>query len=44
MIRERDESMEVFEHSVSGVLVILVMIVLGYILAERGWFDQKSSN
>ncbi len=43
MIRERDESMEVFEHSVSGVLVILVMIVLGYILAERGWFDQKSS-
>ncbi|KRL04895.1 AEC family transporter [Liquorilactobacillus oeni] len=34
--------MEVFEHSVSGVLVILIMIILGYILAEKGWFDQKS--
>ena len=40
---ERDENMEVFEHSISGVLVILVMIVLGYILAERGWFGENST-
>ncbi|WP_057829597.1 AEC family transporter [Liquorilactobacillus cacaonum] len=35
--------MKVFEHSISGVLVILVMIVLGYILAERGWFNEKAT-
>ncbi|WP_281164124.1 AEC family transporter [Liquorilactobacillus sicerae] len=34
--------MEVFLHSVAGVLVILVMIVLGYILTERNWFDENS--
>lgn len=34
--------MQVFEHSIGGVLVILVMIVLGYILTERNWFDEHS--
>lgn len=35
--------MQVFYHSISGVLVILVMIAVGYILAERKWFDGRSS-
>ena len=34
--------MEVFEHSFAGVLVILVMIVVGYVLTEKHWFDEKS--
>ncbi|KRN05909.1 malate permease [Liquorilactobacillus sucicola DSM 21376 = JCM 15457] len=42
-MRKRSEAMQVFEHSISGVLIILVMIVLGYVLAERKWFDEKST-
>ena len=34
--------MAVFVRSVSGVLIILVMIGLGYILSRRGWFDEQS--
>lgn len=32
-----------FFQGIEGVLVILVMICVGYFLAERGWFDKKSS-
>lgn len=35
--------MQVFYHSISGVLVILVMIIVGYVLTERKWFDGRSS-
>lgn len=35
--------MSVFLSSISGVLVILIMVAVGYILAERKWFDEKSS-
>lgn len=35
--------MAVFLSSISGVLVILVMVAVGYILTERGWFDDKSA-
>ncbi len=35
--------MAVFLSSVSGVFIILVMVAIGYILTERGWFDEKSS-
>ncbi|MCP0887512.1 AEC family transporter [Ligilactobacillus sp. WILCCON 0076] len=35
--------MQVFVHSISGVLVILIMVVVGYILAKKGWFDEKAS-
>ena len=34
--------MAVFVKSVSGVLIILVMIALGYVLSRRGWFDDKA--
>lgn len=34
--------MAVFWTSVSGVLVILGMILVGYVLGEKGWFDAKS--
>ncbi|MBM7643294.1 AEC family transporter [Streptococcus loxodontisalivarius] len=36
--------MQIFFNSISGILIILLMVVLGYILAEKGWFDAKSSN
>lgn len=35
--------MSVFLNSISGVLVILVMISVGYFLARAGWFDEHSS-
>ncbi|MHA8137879.1 AEC family transporter [Lactobacillaceae bacterium Scapto_B20] len=35
--------MEVFQSSISGILVILLMIALGYGLAKFNWFDEKSS-
>ncbi|KIS03783.1 AEC family transporter [Paucilactobacillus wasatchensis] len=35
--------MAVFLSSVSGVFIILVMVAIGYILTERGWFDESSS-
>ena len=34
--------MGVFVSSVSGVLIILVMITLGYVLARFGWFDEQA--
>lgn len=34
--------MAVFIRSVSGVLIILVMIGLGYVLSRRGWFDEQA--
>ncbi|MGX6429321.1 AEC family transporter [Levilactobacillus yonginensis] len=34
--------MAVFIRSVSGVLIILVMISLGYVLSRRGWFDDQA--
>lgn len=35
--------MAVFFQSISGVLVILVMIAVGYFLEQKGWFDDKST-
>lgn len=35
--------MAVFLHGISGVLIILVMIAIGYILTKRNWFDPKSA-
>ncbi|MFT8316782.1 MAG: AEC family transporter [Sporolactobacillus sp.] len=35
--------MGTFLSSIQGVLVILIMVSVGYILAARGWFDEKSS-
>ena len=33
-----------FVTSFSGVLIILIMVMVGYVLAKKGWFDDKSSN
>lgn len=35
--------MQVFLSSMSGVLIILVMVSLGYLLTKRGWFDEQAS-
>ena len=35
--------MSVFFSSVSGVLIILIMVAIGYILAEKKWFDENST-
>lgn len=34
--------MEIFLRSISGILVILGMILVGFIIGEKGWFDDKS--
>ena len=34
--------MDIFLRSISGVLVILVMILVGFVIGEKGWFDDKS--
>lgn len=36
--------MEVFEQAVSGVLIILIIIALGFILARNDWFDSKMTS
>lgn len=36
--------MTIFLTSVEGVLIILVMILIGYLLAERNWFPKGSSH
>lgn len=34
--------MDIFLRSISGILVILGMILVGFVIGERGWFDDKS--
>ena len=34
--------MDIFLRSISGILVILVMILVGFVIGEKGWFDDKS--
>ena len=34
--------MDNFLRSISGILVILGMILVGFIIGEKGWFDDKS--
>ncbi|GBG95667.1 malate permease [Ligilactobacillus salitolerans] len=34
--------MEVFIHSISGVVIILVLIIVGYVLAARKWFPGST--
>lgn len=34
--------MDIFLWSISGILVILGMILVGFIIGEKGWFDDKS--
>ena len=34
--------MDIFLRSISGILVILVMILVGFLIGEKGWFDDKS--
>lgn len=34
--------MDIFLMSISGILVILGMILVGFIIGEKGWFDDKS--
>ena len=34
--------MEIFLRSLSGILVILGMILVGFVIGEKGWFDDKS--
>ena len=34
--------MDIFLRSISGILVILGMILVGFVLGEKGWFDDKS--
>lgn len=33
-----------FVSSFSGVLIILVMVMVGYVLTKKGWFDDKAPN
>ena len=32
----------IFLSAVSGVLIILVMVVVGFVMNERGWFNPQS--
>ena len=34
--------MDIFLRSISGILVILGMILVGFVVGEKGWFDDKS--
>ena len=34
--------MDIFLKSISGILVILGMILVGFVIDEKGWFDDKS--
>ena len=34
--------MDIFLQSISGILVILGMILVGFVIGEKGWFDDKS--
>ena len=34
--------MDIFLRSISGILVILGMILVGFVIGENGWFDDKS--
>lgn len=34
--------MATFVNSISGVLIILVMVMVGYVLAKKGWFDDQT--
>lgn len=34
--------MDIFLKSISGILVIMGMILVGFIIGEKGWFDDKS--
>ena len=34
--------MDIFLRSISGLLVILGMILVGFVIGEKGWFDDKS--
>ena len=34
--------MDLFLRSISGILVILGMILVGFVIGEKGWFDDKS--
>ena len=34
--------MDLFLRSISGILVILGMILVGFVIGEKGWFDNKS--
>lgn len=34
--------MDIFLRSISGILVILGMILVGLVIGEKGWFDDKS--
>ena len=34
--------MEIFLRSISGILVILGMILVGFVIGEKGWFDDMS--
>ena len=29
-----------FVSSFSGVLIILIMVLVGYVLTKKGWFDE----
>ncbi len=37
-----EEMLTVFLSAVSGVAIILVMVIIGFILNERGWFNEQS--
>ena len=39
---KKGENMEIFLTSISGILVILGMILVGFVMGEKGWFDDKS--
>ena len=34
--------MDLFLRSISGILVLLGMILVGFVIGEKGWFDNKS--